>query len=453
MRRFAFLLIYCVLAFSTGLLSAQTDSERFPAGEDYYLEASVEGDETVFVGQQVIYALRIYVLDTPGARSNIFETLPAFDGFWRAETFETRNPPVTTINGLRYVVQELFVPVYPLLTGELTIESARLEVTGNLFRDVAMFESNPVSLEVVSLPEAVPDGFSGAVGQFSLDVSVDRVQTALGEPLVLEISLTGQGNLEQIPAPELRLPDGWRAFEDESLATLDVNIAGLFLWERSFTYLLVPNRAGTVEFAPVVFAHFDPSTSDYVTLTGPAFTVDVLAAADGTTSLASPQELEMAFAPELKTISMTSSVSAPMWWLWLVPLGGPLLLLLSTQVKAWRRRWRISRQQSQALRRAKSQMRRLADKKSGEYTALESAILGYCWDKLGYTQDDGQDTVKDALHNVGLDWQLVESLMVLLQQVEAARYMPSGSGPTLTVLVKRAVPLLETLDRKWETPR
>lgn len=451
MRFWLITLCFVGVLIGSGMrVAAQSDdASLFPAGTDYYLQAFVEGDGVVYVGEQVVYVLRTYVRDRTGARSNIFETLPDFDGFWRSTALEPRNPPVEVVNGVQYVVLETYVLLYPLQSGTLMIAPSRLEVFETLFRDAAEFYSDPVTVEVQPLPSPAPQNFSGAVGQFRVEMTLEPAEVALGEPLTLRLTLTGEGNLEQVPAPSLRLPERWRVFENDSSARLDSNIAGLMLWSRQYEYLLVPPNAGTVQFAPLVFVYFDPFTEEYVALEGSEFTVNVFPGNDGLLSLERPSQQQAVFAPELLAVdlSATRRVAVPSWWMWMVM---PLLVLIAGSVpviRSFLRSRLIAYRSANALKRALSQLETVQD--GDDYAVIEQIILGYCWDSLGYLPADCTGDLWQIISEKVSDASMLDRLQTFLRHVEAVRYAPKPMRPQIAVLVNRAVDLLKLLDKQW----
>lgn len=448
------LMIYlCLFSWTVTGQDDDPGGEPFPPGEAYYVEATIEGDAQVYLGEQVIYVFRIYVQDSPGARSGLLQTLPPFDGFWQAGAFEPRTPPVTVIGGQQYQILESIVVLYPARTGQLTIQPARLEVFENLFREAQMLATNPVTVDVLSLPDDAPPTFNGAVGQFTLDVTLDRRETRLGEPVTMTINLTGEGNVQQIPAPNVPVPIGWRVFENRSRAELQSNIAGLLLWSRDFEVLLVPGRAGTQELPPLVFAYFDPASESYVTVEGPTFTVDVLPGVDGLTALEEADAGQTAFVPSLREFdTATNGRALPLapWWSWLLPLLGLILVVAGRQGSAYLGRWRRQRRQVQAYQRAHAMIEQLSVQPYVvAVSRLREALLGYMWDKLGYSTPLESHNIPTLMNEAPVPPRHAHAFTALLTEIEALPYAPEHLRPPLEPIYSRALKLLAAMDRQW----
>ena len=64
-------------------------------------------------------------------------------------------------------------------------------------------EDAAVTLEILPLPLSNrPEDFGGAVGHFELEVQANRTQVAVGESVVVELRITGDGDLAGFTAPD-----------------------------------------------------------------------------------------------------------------------------------------------------------------------------------------------------------------------------------------------------------
>lgn len=136
--------------------------------------------------------------------------------------------------------------------------------------------SDPVELLVKSLPrEGRPENFSGAVGEFTMQSSVDPMRADAGEPLTLTVQINGRGNFDAMRDPTLVDSEGWRTYPptQDFERHDEIGYGGL----KQFRYTLVAeeNRTAT---PGVEFSYFNPGTEEYVTLTAPPATVDATGA-------------------------------------------------------------------------------------------------------------------------------------------------------------------------------
>jgi hypothetical protein len=159
--------------------------------------------------------------------------------------------------------------------------------------------SRPVQVEIKPLPaEGQPAGFSpNNVGRFTISAGVDRTEIGPGDPFTLTLSVEGEGNIRLIDPGAWPKIDGVRRYDPK--VDTKMNIGRVLGGTRTWTFLVIPERGGTIEIPPHTFDFFDPSAGEYrraksealtVEVSGPALAADADAKADddaqGTTELA-----------------------------------------------------------------------------------------------------------------------------------------------------------------------
>lgn len=130
-------------------------------------------------------------------------------------------------------------------------------------------EGEPQVLKVLPLPtENVPPGFSGAVGNYSLTMSVSPTNIAVGDPVTIKIQISGQGALESIRLPE---QTDWNQFKvypptSEFQPADPAGQSGV----KTFSLTAVPESTSVKELPQFKFAYFNPDLKLYQSLTQPA---------------------------------------------------------------------------------------------------------------------------------------------------------------------------------------
>jgi hypothetical protein len=124
-------------------------------------------------------------------------------------------------------------------------------------------ESKPATLEVKPLPGDAPPDFSGAVGNFTMEMEAKPKTAQVGDPITVTANISGRGNFDRISAPALEDERGWHKYPPSSSFKQDddVGISGT----KSFETVLTPNESKT-SVPPMVFSYFDPVSEKYVTL-------------------------------------------------------------------------------------------------------------------------------------------------------------------------------------------
>jgi BatD DUF11 like domain len=125
--------------------------------------------------------------------------------------------------------------------------------------------SNAVQLDVQPLPQPAPDGFSGAVGQFTIESNLVPAQPKTGEPVTWTVTLKGTGNWPgAVVLPARAVPNDFRTLQPKQHK--DFASGELFSGALSEDLVMVPNQSGDYTLDPVRFVYFDPAKGQYQTI-------------------------------------------------------------------------------------------------------------------------------------------------------------------------------------------
>ncbi len=123
--------------------------------------------------------------------------------------------------------------------------------------------SNTVTINVKELPAAGrPEGFAGAVGDFTLEVTASPTELAVGESVILETRITGMGNFDAIEPPALENTEGWKTYKAK--VSEENRGWGTEPGAKSFTQILTAEK-NLSTLSPMVLHFFDPATGKYIT--------------------------------------------------------------------------------------------------------------------------------------------------------------------------------------------
>ncbi len=126
-------------------------------------------------------------------------------------------------------------------------------------------KSNSAQLDVQPLPQPAPAGFTGAIGHFAIDTTVAPEQPKTGEPITWTLTLKGAGNWPGgVELPARAVPADVRTLQPKQHK--DFAEGALFEGAVSEDLVMVANRPGGYELAPVRFVYFDPDTGTYQTI-------------------------------------------------------------------------------------------------------------------------------------------------------------------------------------------
>ena len=197
---------------------------------------TLEAPEELYVGQTKQVTLKLHVADNVRLGDYLVE--PDADGF-----IVTGGPPnepaesVEVTNSRRYRVYSWPITITPISSGEQNLNfqstliaqfpgqrnTRRSPFGRSIFDDFfgrterVNVYTTPTEINVLPLPkEGQPESFSGAIGQFNIDVSTDSTSTRVNEPIMLSLKLSGRGNFSRIQSPSLSEVKGWRSYPPAS---------------------------------------------------------------------------------------------------------------------------------------------------------------------------------------------------------------------------------------------
>jgi len=132
----------------------------------------------------------------------------------------------------------------------------------------------PVSVTVKPLPAGAPANFSGSVGRFSLSAAVEPQSVPAGEALTLKITLKGNTRASNVGDPVLPELKNCDVFTPERQTTIDTSADGLST-RKTYRYLIIPKREGTLAFGAITYPYLDPASGTYKTAASDSIAVAV----------------------------------------------------------------------------------------------------------------------------------------------------------------------------------
>jgi hypothetical protein len=234
-----------------------------------------------YVGQQALWTLYLYTREEVNAINQ--ESVPSFHGFWARDIPQPQTLPhdMVDIDGERYArVPLMRKALFPLHPGPLAVDPVEVELmvrpveTG--FWGTTLDPPEPVRLRAPAVrvsPRPLPPpppGFAGAVGRLALRAALEPRDLRLGEAATLTVTLAGDGHLSGVPAPDLLLPRGLKLLPPQQQG--QDGVAGTTVrGERTWSFAVIPERAGSFQVAVPPLPYFDPQAGAYRVAAAPAF--------------------------------------------------------------------------------------------------------------------------------------------------------------------------------------
>ncbi|MBS0010610.1 MAG: protein BatD [Bacteroidales bacterium] len=462
----------------------QEESAGEGAGaSDLFVRLLLDKNE-VYIGEHIVASLKIYSrVNLSGIQEVKY---PDFKSFLK-EDIET--PPLRSlerenVNGSIYgtgILQRFIL--YPQRTGTISIDPASLTVLlqqqsrsndpffGDFFSTFTtvpkMLASLPVEIRVKPLPEGAPQGFSGAVGSFSMTSSVNADSLNVNDALTYRLTLQGQGNLKLIPAPELNLAPDVEIYEPQIRSDLKNSASGTS-GSRVFEYVLIPRYHGQFTIPPVQFSYFDPSMGQYRTLGTNEHTILAVRGDEeheGARVYGGVSKENVRFMgqdiryirtgpPNLR--SATNILLRNNIFIYAFPALIVLFLIMvifrREQIK---RNSDIARVRNRKAAGIASRRLKKADEclrnedTEGFYAELLKALWGYLSDKYNIPLSElNIDTVNRILVNNKLDKDLIAELEDLINQCEYSRYSPDSDIVAADDTYRKAEMIIKSIEKK-----
>ena len=344
---------------------------------------------------------------------------PSLSGLWSARNQQLPIPTgVRNVGGQLYDLYISWQTIFPLSAGQIVAPAATLTYnmptsTAYFAPEVAKtFRSAPVSVVVRPIPPALVGSLGSGPTARNLHLSWRGPVAMLraGSPALVELAISGDGNLTLWPAPAIAWPAGVHVYPEPTLEH-QVPAQGLITGEKRFRYTLVVDSAGVLTLPTVTYPYFDPGAVSVVPATARLMTLPILQ--------------RVAAAADRGVLTVTGSHDVPWattvvrdWWaLVLLMAFVPLLVL-----------WRPIRRRPQRAATA-----RLSDPEA----ELRSA--------LGTPVDAGQDHVVAALRLRGVPRDEAEHVHRWLSAVTRRRYGPTTMElPDPPPIITRVIARLRT---------
>jgi hypothetical protein len=265
-----------------------------PVREDYLFIQLVLDKSVAYQGEPVLMKQQVWQLDGWGATFrgwNGMDRHPATEGFYSAGLEQREG--TGTLNGYNYKVTEFVSILYPTRAGDLEVGSWHWEGYANVRtgrsqprfiqrsqRLEFVLDTPPWPLTVKPLPDGPPD-FSGAVGQYTLDATLERTTALQGVPIDLYVTIRGDGNPAAVVKPSFDVPE-WAYFSEPELTSEELTAQdGLALGvSKRFAYTVTPLDVGDVTLGPITFTSFNPVRGVYETATVGPYEITVRKSAE-----------------------------------------------------------------------------------------------------------------------------------------------------------------------------
>ena len=336
----------------------------------------------------------------------------------------------------------------------------RRDVFGRTVREIRrlVVSSEALEIRVAPLPAAGrPEGFSGLVGTFEITATAAPAIVKVGDPIALEITVNGLGDLSSLT--ELDLVHFGAAGDFRVAAQRVDRSPGQFPSGATFRTTLRALHESVTVVPPVGLSYFDSQRGTYTEVVSAPIALEVQPARQVTL-----RDVEGSALPEdegaglfaaaagiahnyegerlLRRQRFDTAAFVRSWGGALLLAGGPLAVGIGT---IWRR-LRMLVAATPGSRGALTRLRREIADSGGDAAGMAAALYEYLRVRLGRdVMPIGPNLLAETLQGRGVGLQQVDELREVLEGLDASRY--GGVGDSMEALNARILRWAEMVDR------
>jgi len=271
---------------------SDTSGQRVDINKMVFVELKTDKQEA-YIYEEIIQSFKLYF--QKGLPIDDLDYVAASTKNFLAEKLGEERRYEEVRDGILYNVIELRTALFPLVSGIIKIPSASFKCNiiirqqrnrGSLFdefmggggrRYPVERSTEPVKMTIKPLPViGKPEGFTGAVGKYTMDVLAKPTKLKIGDPITLTINIRGEGNIQTIGEP-LLAPEGmkdFKAYNFEAKVTITGRGRGI-KGEKLFNKVIEPQSEDSGVIPGISFSYFDPELEKYKTITHAPIPIEV----------------------------------------------------------------------------------------------------------------------------------------------------------------------------------
>lgn len=437
----------------TGRSPRSQQGQKVDISGKLFVKAIVEKEEA-FVGEQITVTFNLY--KRIGLSDVSYQSIPSFTNFWVENLYDAKQLKFNAevVQGVRYDVATLKrLALFPTTDGTFTVEPLSLscevpvrshDIFNRFFgrAQPVTIKTDPISITVQPLPPDPPPGFAGAVGDFNISASVDKIQVKANQPITLIVRISGTGNIRTLPNPTLPPLSDFKRFDSESTENTS-STQNILKGSKTFKYVLIPRAEGKYTIDPVSLTFFDPKAKSYRSVKTRPLTIIATPGEAEEEPVAyglSRSEIEVVgtdiryIKPNMASLENQGRFLYQSTWFQLIqlmPLFAIALALIYrrhadriNQDVRYARLRRAHRRAQQRLKEASG----LIEKESPEafYACVSKAVTDYVGDKLNISATGTTtDQIAEELEKKGVSEEVKQGLISCLKECDFYRFAPS----------------------------
>ncbi len=381
------------------------------------------------------------------------------------------------------------VALFPQQSGKLTIDPLAVDLIAqiqvqrkrsnspfDIFEDAFFnsaqnvkktINSNAVTINVKPLPTTgKPEGFSGAVGNFTFRSDIDRTEIKANDAINLKFTISGRGNIKLIDKLKIDFPPDFETYDPKVLDNISKSDNGIS-GTKTFEYLIIPRNQGNFTIKPITFSYFDLNKGKYVTLTSPEYNLKVNKG-DGkqnTVSVTSSNQQDIKYIGsdiqyiKIKPVKLFKKgfyffQSTLYYILLLIPflLFITYLIIRRKHIKlrsnlALLKNKKATKVASKRLKKASQFLK--SNESDKFFIEISQALWGYISDKFSIPLAElSMDSVSQALQSKSVSDEISKEFIETLHNCEFARFAPGDNATKMDKIYKESINIITKTERE-----
>ena len=413
---------------------------------------------------------------------------PEFEGFMVEEVDLPMNKQLQMerYEGRNYYTADLRrTLLFPQRSGQITIPSGNIEMVFSVpsGKNVSTFfgsqevmvdvkknmVTNPLTINVRPLPQNRPISYANAVGTFTLEPSINTTKLRADEAITLRLEISGTGNMKLIRNPEIEFPHNFETYDPVVNNSLNVTTNGL-TGVRSIEYMAIPRYEGSYTVPAAEFTFFDLNSNSYKTLKTPEYALEVAKGDPSSVTssgFVSQQDVrveqDIRFLKTYEPVYYSATnffVGSLAYWMWyLIPLVMLIVFYLINRKRA-KENANIALMRNRKANKIAIKRLKLAEKylkeqnKENFYDEVLRAIWGYFSNKLSIPVANlTKNNIESILSNKGINQDLTQRFMNILDTCEFARYAPAESDAEMETVYQSTVDAIGEMENRLKNKK
>jgi len=457
-------------AVKMDVVKASAASKAAAEEQQIFVKAEIDTN-LVYVGQQLVVNYKLYTTVNIENYDITFE--PEYQGFFAQDIRRFDSRVVReVVDGVQYTTKILKrIALFPQQTGLQTIEpmTVRLGVIignkrpnsfffNNQIKPVAV-QTNPIDINVKSLPSPIPPNFTGAVGKYAMNTFIDKTNLTTDDAIGVKLTIQGNGDIKRLQPPNLDFSSVFEVYEPKVLDEISQESGGILKGQKTMEYLAIPKQKGRFQLSPS-FTYFDTDSAKFITLVPNVFNLNIRQGKGTTSNQAVPQtalvDKDIRY---IKTATSFSSKGNPFpktslfYGLLILPflvLGGAFAYkkILAKNSNIDLTLLKSKRAQKVAIKRlATAEGFFKANKSRAFYDEISRALLGYVCDKLSIPLSElTKDNVRQKLQTLKVQEQHIAAFMEIIKTTEMALFAGMDNSAAMNETYQESVKVISEIE-------